>query len=559
MAAALMLMVAAGLVLSSWVTVMAARAAQVSNLETTIHRRQSLLNTHAISRQALLQHRYAADASHSGLWEASLSAPNNVLWGGAATSAGWTGNVFGSNKDAASSNTLYPFNASGLARGDAFFTTEELTSSTAVWNSQDYVRSFGFVKMNCPPLRGDLFTVFKKSPGHNTDKELDIHRSVPGSTGHFGSWVVEGRMVIKDIPSLFTPSTQSPLQIPARVRSLYIPEENANHTIVATSSTGARMPPSNLAGIPMTVGTVNDADMWSDRLDVVRNPDNPENSLWHFMEREQAAGHASYVTVDSANFNMGVTDPPLWIERQIYPDPGRVPKPGETVGITYPSANSELVTTGNGTWNVLFIKMDHPNLPHIRITADYSFNTGIHQLVLRGQAPLSAAYTNASLLPPVIILTDNATSNALAGVRDIRFEHMNNRRWILGVKTISSMIEDNLELNWEGNPVLEAGKNVHVWRCILINECREVYLNLRFNQNVRFVGGVMTNWIFKRRRSASGYPRNEAVDGLVFSLDDDPEPAGALGPKFSSLLPRDAWLETYFNLPDQLGLVPAPP
>lgn len=558
MAAALMMTVAAGLVLSGWGMVMAARAVHVTTQEDALKRRQSLLNTQAISRQLLLQHHYKAGAAHTGTWQGALAAPDGSLWGGIALPGGWSGNVFATNNDAATSGTIFPFNASGLARGDSFLVIRETTSAAAVWTAQDYVRDFGFIKMNCPPLRGDLFTVYKKPPGKGAGDVLDIYTL---NAGHFGGWVVEGRMVIKDIPSLFAASTQSPLQIPARVRSLYIPEENDNRTIVATSPTGARIPPSNLAGVPMTVGSIQGASMWEDRLNVVRNDANPENSLWHFMEREQAAGNGSFVTVDSANFTMPGADPPLWVQKQINP-PGPLDPPAapdEFVGLTYPPANWP-----NGyarRWNVLFIRMDHPNLPNIRVTAGTGVNR-IHQVVFRGQAPLSPEFDNARLLPPRIVLITKQDGQDLSPVQDIRFEHVNNRRWVLGIK--SGNITENLEIGFEGSPVLEGGggggipRNVHLWRCILVNESRELFLSVRNNQNARFVGGVMTDWIFKRRRSVSGFPRNEAVDGLVFRQDTDPEPEGAAGVKFSSLLPRDAWLESYFSLP-AAAQAPAPP
>jgi hypothetical protein len=82
-----------------------------------------------------------------------------------------------------------------------------------------------------------------------------------------------------------------------------------------------------------------------------------------------------------------------------------------------------------------------------------------------------------------------------------------------------------------------------------------MFVNIKSAQNVRITGGVMTNWLFKRRRSASGFPRNEAWDALTFALDANPEPAGASGAKYSSILPKDAWLETYVNLP-LLGSMP---
>jgi hypothetical protein len=199
--------------------------------------------------------------------------------------------------------------------------------------------------------------------------------------------------------------------------------------------------------------------------------------------------------------------------------------------------------------------MDAPNLPNLRITAGFDQKVGIHQIVFRGQAPLSSAFTNAGLLPPFICVVDKRSRNAPAGARDIRFEHQNNRRWVFAVRNSWPDLNDAIDLNWEGNWVTEGSRRMFNWRGVFVNEAREMFVNIKSAQNVRITGGVMTNWLFKRRRSASGFPRNETWDALTFALDANPEPAGASGAKYSSILPKDAWLETYVNLP-LLGSMP---
>ena len=104
--------------------------------------------------------------------------------------------------------------------------------------------------------------------------------------------------------------------------------------------------------------------------------------------------------------------------------------------------------------------------------------------------------------------------------------------------------------------MLESGRRMYNWRGVFVNESREMYVNIKSSNNVRITGGVMTNWLFKRRRSASGFARNETWDALTFALDATPEPSGASGPKYSSLLPKDAWLETYVTLPLEGTLSP---
>jgi hypothetical protein len=292
--------------------------------------------------------------------------------------------------------------------------------------------------------------------------------------------------------------------------------------------------------------------LWAGELNVVRNNSHPANSLWHKMEELRDADSGNFVTVDTANYSFGGSTPPLWVQRQIPNSPLRPPQPGETVGITYPTDATPLVTTAGGTWNVLFVQMDAPSLPNIRVTAGIGVSR-IHQIVFRGQAPLSTAFTQAALLPPLLCLIVKNDGDQISPVQDIRFEHQNNRRWVLGVK--GGTIADRLEMNWEGNWVTEGSRRMFNWRGVFVNEAREMFVNIKAAQNVRITGGVMTNWLFKRRRSASGFPRNEAWDALTFALDANPEPVGASGAKYSSILPKDAWLETYVNLP-LLGSMP---
>ncbi len=124
-------------------------------------------------------------------------------------------------------------------------------------------------------------------------------------------------------------------------------------------------------------------------------------------------------------------------------------------------------------------------------------------------------------------------------VRDVRFVGDNNRRFVLGVKHWNAA---PLDISWEGNPT--SGFE-HKWRCFFINEFQTVMLNMPSNitRNVRWLGGVMTNWTFKRRAAGGSN-----ASRLVFAPDWDPaipvrEPTG---PDIATMIPRDAWLESYF-------------
>ena len=77
------------------------------------------------------------------------------------------------------------------------------------------------------------------------------------------------------------------------------------------------------------------------------------------------------------------------------------------------------------------------------------------------------------------------------------------------------------------------------WRLIFINEYRQVTLyppTAGGVNAVSMVGGILTNWSVKR-----------VVDGgLASTFKITPEWNGSY--TLASLLPRDAWLESYFQL-----------
>jgi hypothetical protein len=550
MAAALMMMVVTGIVMSAWVGLMAVRAQQVNFMEDALHRRQSLRNSKVIGRQIILQRAFGTGAAQTAVWDSLLAGPGGLNWGGVAMGA-WNGNVFTQHADPVTSPTLFPFNPSGIMPDGGFVLTRRLAEGISMGNGQDEMDLFAFMKMANPALRGDLITVYRKPVGQVDLLDVWFDNTL---AGHFANWRVEGRMVLRRPEDLFGSSTPNPLVIPGRCTNLVVPGDPENRSVVGTNLTGARVPPSGLAGVPMTGGSVPQGanQLWAGELNVVRNNSHPANSLWHKMDELQDADNGNFVTVDSASYSFGGSTPPLWVQRQVPNGSPRPPQAGETVGITYPTDATPLVTSAGGTWNVLFVQMDAPSLPNIRVTAGVGVSR-IHQIVFRGQAPLSAAFNQAALLRPLLCLIVKNDGDQISPVQDIRFENQNNRRWVLGVK--GGAIADRLEMNWEGNWVTEGSRRMFNWRGVFVNEAREMFINIKSAQNVRITGGVMTNWLFKRRRSAPGFPRNETWDALTFALDANPEPAGASGVKYSSILPKDAWLETYVNLP-LLGSMP---
>lgn len=519
MAAALMLMVVAGIFLSSWVTLMSTRATQVSYLEDVCKRRvgvesSRLLGWQCVTDQALNPNSMLA-ANQNTLFGSGLGGFNTVN--------GWSNlNIYTSTSTAGSMSTVFPYNHTGLRPGATFLTVKQLARPpSGVAGNIDNYNDWQFLKTMPPVLNGDVFCVYRKPDGVVT--ELDIYRNaISGGTGHHANWTVQGRTVVRHPPSFFVSSTPSPLQLPFLTKSLYIQSHAAAeppsipYPVYGTDLNGKALAPSNMPAVPSTTGPVSGS---GDRrflgyLNVIKNDDNPDNSLWHFQDREAAAGRTATVTVDVSGVFNSATEA-YWIAEQktpTYTPPG------------WPSGYDDKL-------KVLFIKLDSQYLKNMRI---YGV---VDQIIFVGQSN-AAAFANAAALKPVII---TIMPNGAKGrwVRDIRFERENNRRHVLAFQ------DDNgrpVELSWVNNPI--SGTEFR-WRSVLVNEYQSIMFNMpsSLTQSIRWIGGVMTNWTVKRRAAGGTNPSR-----LLFTGDSDPAVPAAtnVGPAFATFLPRDAWLESYF-------------
>ncbi len=524
MAAALMLMIVGGIFVTSWITLMSTRASQVSYLEDVCKRHIGVESSRLLAWQCITSK--AFDPNNT------LAASQNTMLGsdigGFNTKNGWDNlNVYTSSSTAGGMTTVFPFNHTGLRPGATYIDVKQFTRPDAslAGNIDDY-NSWEFLKTMPPVLNGDVFCIYRRPdppPGVKMPA-LDVYDSSSGVQN--ANWTVLGRTVLHAPDSLFVDSTPSPLQLPFLTKSLYIQYHSTleppsiRYPVYGTDLNGKALLPSNMPVVPSTTGPIDSTGTSSylGYLNVVHNDNNPDNSLWHFQDREAAAGRTPTITIDSPGVFNSATEA-YWIAEQATP--------------TYPPPNWQ--NYGIDKWKVLFIKLDSQYLKNMRITAG-----GVDQIIFVGQSN-TTAFNNAASLKPVII---TITYNGGRMVKDIRFERENNRRHVLAFKNTMPINYDppKIELSWVNNPI---GGTEFRWRSVLVNEYTALFFNMPSNltQNVRWIGGVMTNWTFKRRSAGGTNPGR-----LLFTSDSDPTVPAATnnGPAFATFLPRDAWLESYF-------------
>lgn len=521
MASALMLMLVAGMLISGWVTLMSTRAVQVSYQDDICRRRIGLHSSRLLAREM------AADRAFR--LSDTLSANQTVLLGqnigGINSYDGWTNlNIYTStNYPGSGLTTVYPYNYSGLHTGPSYLNSEMIARPpSATAGNIDNFTAWHFLKTMPPALAGDVFCIYRKPDDVVT--ELDVYRDVVTSTGgHHAQWVVDGRTVLRDPPSLFVASTPSPLKLPFRTRSLYIQSQTAAEPptlpqpVYGVDMNGNNLLPSNLAVAPSTTGpvTATGDQRYQGYLNVIKNDNNTSNSLWHFQDREKTAGRTDIITIDVAGTFNSATEA-YWIAEQAVPT---YPPPG------WPSGYDAKL-------KVLFIKLDSSYLKNMRV---YGV---VDQIIFVGQSN-ATAFANAAAMKPVIITVMPAGARG-RWVRDVRFERENARRHVLAFK---DDLGRSVDFSWVNNPI--TGTDFR-WRCVLVNEYQTLMINMppTLTQNVRWIGGVMTNWTIKRRAAGGTNPSR-----LTFAPDTDssvPSTAPA-GPAFATFLPRDAWQETFFS------------
>jgi hypothetical protein len=514
MATALMIMLLAGLFVAAYATVLTSRANQTTFTDQAIKRRFGLEHSRLLSHQ-LFQERIF-DTTSTEAANQTGAFPSD--WGFVSTDNGWSNvDAFATTSLPDALTTIYPYNYTGLRPANTFLYTEK-----TVWPPPgfigalpDYEQRFDawtFAKTYTPGLGGDPLVIYRKPDAATGQIEI----GTSGTTTTMGLRV-EGRAVIRDPASFFAPSTSNPLELNMRVKNLYIQQEDPLHSIFCKDVDGNALAPSNLATVKSTTGPIPDGTgpnyLYNNTLNVINNGSNPSNSLWHFMDRERAAGTGDYDTINTSGV-VGTAADPWRIEHQL--DPTYKPP-------AWPSGYPPI-------WKVLFVKLDHASLRHLRI------ESLVDQIVFEGQTT-GAAYTSASTMSPLIFLLV-PNGSGLNTAQDMRFLGENARRIVLGVQDTNAT---KLDMYWEGASNVAGNAFAYDWRLSLVNEYRTVWVNLPavVLRSVSLTGGVLTNWSFLRRGVGS-------ANRLVLRNEDNPEPTGAAGTQFSKLLPRDGWIENYF-------------
>lgn len=582
MGATLLLLLVGGLFLSAWVSLMSTRSVQVSWLETAVQRRVSLENSRLLAWQSAMEHGFLPAHDLGSLTSGILGSSS----GGILPVKGWNGvDALASMLAPGTMTNVFPYNNTGLRPGPAFLTHATQIRPSALASGLDNFTSHLFLKSRPPMLSGDLFIVYRKPDSAVT--EIDVHKT----TGpHHAYWQVMGRTVIRHPPSLFARNT-SRVDLPFQSRSLYLQQHDPfnNTPVTGVALNGGTLLPSNLPSTPGTIGasapnlisqltgtvsdtvggvvgqnlpkaggkiisgitggitdvigdvtdtvggvvdittglteqtlaalrstlTIESGRVFDGHLNVIRNDLTPSNSLHHIIDREVAAGRAGVDEVD-VYIKSEDTSLPWWMEEYTGIGGNRPPHPPPGYPSGYPTQ-----------FKTLYVRLDHPGLRHLRI------RNVIHQIVFVGQSTSGAFETAGSLSPVIVTLLQDEGQP----VGNITFQNENNRRLILGCRHPHGQ---KLDLSWTGSPV--TGSNLR-WRLVFINEHQAVWLDLHKSPliNIQWIGGVMTNWFFKRYNSTG--PR---ADRLVFLADDAVPTLPHSGPPYATLLPRDLWLDHYF-------------
>lgn len=543
LAIALMMTMLAGLFLAGWVSLINVRAMQARNSEFAMKRRISLENSKAYIRQTCQQKVLSGYDSMSAYVNGDVA----TGWGGLDTNVGWSGlQMYGlpplvSYPATGYYTTVPPFNALGFRPNTSFWTSVKLTRPSAydgsTYDAMDPFKGYMFLKGIFPALAGDGLVIYRApddAPGEINISNFQVGNSATGASA------IPGRFVVRDPASFFNSSevdqgrTQNLL---VRARNFYVQKYDPANKVFAKTIAGVQMATSNLPSAASTFGPAlvdgnppTTQQLFRGDLNIVKNTYVPAglpasvthhpNCLWEIQNRE-ATKATSPVPVQtiSVSTSFGVNTDAYWIEDQAasptYPPPA------------YPAGY-------DSGFQVLFINLNHPNLPNLRI---YPV---VQQVVFLGQST-NALYSAAASMDPRIILFVPAVGSPQT-FKDVRFIRENNRPFVLGMK--AQLTGEPIEFYWVP-PNVNGTAGTLDWRMIMINEGRQVscYRPATATPNsVMITGGFFSNWSVQRKQA--GVVGDDTGAANLFIL----QPETAASYYFASILPREAWLENYFQI-----------
>jgi hypothetical protein len=256
------------------------------------------------------------------------------------------------------------------------------------------------------------------------------------------------------------------------------------------------------------------------------------NCLWEIQNRE-ALKTTSPVPLQtiSVRGTTGTTTDPWWIK-------------DETVS---PSVTPPNYPFGyNSPFLVLHINLNSTTLPNLRI---YPV---VDQVIFHGQTT-NNEFVNAATMAPRIILFLPPAGGSPQTFKDVRFLSENNRPFILGMKAQAT--GEEAELYWMPPSVATATPLTLDWRMILINEGRQVSCYRPTGaggtpDSVVLTGGIFTNWSVQRKQPSAlgGAADSGAASKFIILPEVMPVPATASSYYLASVLPREAWVENFFQL-----------
>ncbi len=578
LALSLMMTMIAGLFMTAWVVLAGTRAMLARSTEDASRRRLMMESTRAYARQMVQERLFSGNSTQVGTTGEIDSTVAGTGWGGLSLSGWGNINVYDLPVQYADpqivsypltnySAKIYPYNAFGLRPGAAFMNTQTVSRPASLnpadpdpsLKRMDNYSGYLFGKGIFPTLAGDAFIIYRKPERESGEIVID------------SNFTIDGRLSVRDPSSLFNSATVNlgtKVRIGARSTTLNLQKADINpisgaayNRITGTSNgkfaplfqptAGAEMMPSNIPATPSTFGPFprpsggapTTAELYRGELNIIENTYVPAglpasvshnpNCLWQIQDRDATSVPlVAPVQTISVGTAVGTGTDPYWIEDQTSPD---YPPPGWPSG--YPPV-----------WKVLFINLQHTDLPNLRI---YGV---VHQIVFLGQTTLAQYNSAATMNPRSIIVLPTIASQA---VQDIRFVRENNRPFVLGVK---GDVRQPLGLFWSkdkgGIGNLNASALTLDWRMILINEYRQITCNLPSGgggpDSVILYGGVLTNWSFERYDAGAATKFTITFDPLA-GYDTSSLPyvyklATTAGFALASALPREQWLEPYFKL-----------